>query len=458
MKKLEVNRIRLAPCRKQFSIMSGHRELSSLQRRWLLEDPVERGKRYYWRGLGVVCLVLLLGGSDLLPELPSDVIELADEASEACDVALEAPLESRCSDSMWTVCEEARMFWQNIPPRSDDVEKWSREEMARFLPHSYLCRLAFAAELVEMSAALSDKYGEKIWKVVPGIDWCGDLYCYPSYYPAYVYEEGFWRRIASHEAYPSKDFWRFRVYMSFAVWDYVRDSGIYAMCGITGQCFEANFRYTGYNPISFSTKVVLNSLFEDIARFVMAYDIWPIIGTAGLDRVIPNQFWAGGLDRDFRSSYRSIEQAPWFVSGADSEEVLLCQRALVAARVGQVGWEGDIDRCRSDAASCDGDLTSIRQYCESLAVLAEMERMWQLLPGVCAATQDLGTVDDECRRVALKICGVDVEEREGLDRFLKRRFYDIHNSACAIARPLEVHLGIEERVNNDRIHRTYYIL
>lgn len=83
--------------------MRKQQELSPLQKRWLREDPAERGKRYYWRGLGVVCLVLLLGGSDLLPELPSNVIELADEASEACDVALVAPLESRCSDSMWTV-------------------------------------------------------------------------------------------------------------------------------------------------------------------------------------------------------------------------------------------------------------------------------------------------------------------------------------------------------------------
>lgn len=434
--------------------MRKQQELSTLQKRWLLEEPVERGKRYYWRGLGVVCLVWLLAGSDPLPELPSNVIELADEASEACDVALDAPLESRCSDSMWTVCEEARMFWQNILPRSDDVEKWSREEIARFLPHSYLCRLAFAAELAEMSAALADKYGKRIWEVVPEIDWCENekRNCYPSYYPSYVYEEGFWRRLAPYEVYPSKDFWRFRVYMSFAVWDYVRDSGIYAMCGISGQCFQANFRYIG-TPISFSTKVVLNYLFADISRFIMAYDIWPTIGNTWRDRAIPEQFWPEGLDRDFRSSYRSVEQAPWVVSGADSEEVLLCQRALVAARVGQVEWEGDIDRCKSDAASCDGGLTSIQQYCESLAVLAEMERMWQLLPGVCAATQDLGTVDDECRRAALEICGVDVEEKEGLDRFLKRRFYDIHNSACAIARPLEVYLEIEEREDNDRIHR-----
>lgn len=435
--------------------MRRDQDLSTLQKKWLLEDPVERGKRYYWRGLGVVCLVLLLGGSDPLPELPSNVIDLADEASEACDVASEAPLESRCSDSMWTVCEEARMFWQNILPRNDDVEKWSREEIARFLPHSYLCRLAFAAELAEMSAALSDKYGKKIWEVVPEIDWCENenLNCYPSYYPAYVYEEGFWRRLTPYEVYPSKDFWRFRVYMSFAVWDYVRGGKIYAMCGITEQCFEANFRYTGNTPISFSTKAALNPLFGDISRFIMAYDIWPTIGTARRDRAISDQFWPEGLDRDFRSSYRSVEQAPWVVSRADSEEVLLCQRALVAARVGQVGWEGDIDRCKSDATSCDGDLASIRQYCESLAVLAEMERMWQLLPGVCAATQDLGTVDDECRRAALEICAVDVEEREGLDRYLKRRFYDIHNSACAIARPLEAYLGIEERVDSDRIHR-----
>ena len=435
--------------------MRKQQELSTLQKKWLLEEPVERSKKYYWRGLGVVCLVLLLGGSDPLPELPSNVIELADDASEICDVASEAPLESRCSDSMWTVCEEARMFWQNILPRSDDVRKWSREEIARFLPHSYLCRLAFAAELAEMSAILTDKYGEKIWEVIPEIDWCGNLNCYPSYFPASVYDEGFWRRIAPYEVYPSKDFWRFRVYISFAVWDYVRGGRIYAICGVPGQCFEANFRYTGDTLITFSTKAALNSLFEDISRFMMAYDIWPVIGTARRDRAIPDHFWPEGLDRDFRSSYRSVEQAPWVVSGADSEEVLLCQRALVAVRVGQVGWEGDIDRCKSEATSCDSDLASIRQYCESLAVLAEMERMWQLLPGVCAAVQDLGTVDDECRRAALEICGVDEEEREGLDRFLKRRFYDIHNSACAIARPLEAHLGIEEREDNDRIPRTY---
>lgn len=433
--------------------MKNQPELSTLQKKWLLEEPVERSKKYYWRGLGVVCLVLLLGGSDPLPELPSNVIELADDASEICEEAVESPLESECSESVWKACEEARIFWQAIPPRNDDINMWPEEEKARFLPHNYVCRVAHTAELAEISAVLEDKYGGEIWEKIPESDWCGNIDCYRIYYPASVYDEGFWRRIVPYEIYPSTDFWRFRVYISYASWSYSR-----------GDQFEdlraprqwidtiGDLKNDRNIPMSYSAKASIGSLFENISSLIQIYDIWPINNTAYSSQAMPRHFWP---ERLF-GNYRSVEQAPWVVSGADSEEVLLCQRALVAVRVGQVGWEGDIDRCRSEAASCDSDLASIRQYCESLAVLAEMERMWQLLPGVCAAVQDLGTVDDECRRAALEICGVDEEEREGLDRFLKRRFYDIHNSACAIARPLEAHLGIEEREDNDRIPRTYH--
>lgn len=421
--------------------MRKQQELSTLQKRWLLEEPAERGKRYYWRGLGVVCLVLLLGGSDPLPELPSNVIELADEASEICGEAVESPLESECSESVWKACEKARIFWQAIPPRNDDIDVWSVEEKARFLPHNYICRVAHTAELAEMSAVVEDKYGGEIWEKIPESDWCANIDCYRYYYPASVYDEGFWRRIVPYEVYPSTDFWRFRVYVSYASWDFGR--GVrFEDLRTSRQWIDAvgDLRDDRDIPMTYSTKASISSLFENISRLIRIYDIWPIQASP-LYEAMPRHFWP---ERLF-GSYRSIEQTPWVISEADSEEVLLCQRALVAARVGQVGWEGDIDRCKSDAAGCDGGLTSIRQYCESLAVLAEMERKWQLLPSVCAATQDLGTVDDECRRAALEICGVDEEEREGLDRFLKRRFYDIHNSACAIARPLEVYLESEQQ-------------
>lgn len=441
--------------------MRKQQELSPQPKRWLLEEPEERGKRYYWRGLGVVCLVLLFGVSEILPNLPVEASVLASEAIETCGESVDVPLESRCSELVWATCEEARMFWQRTSTQNGDWDEWSEENKTRFFMHDFFCRAAHMAELIELSAVLADKYGEK-----------------------------FWKEIYAEEEYVYNNFWRFRVFISYTPWAVLNYPSASQLTDTAGELesFSNSAGNTAsgindnnnnnncgvkwldrvlcrpLNEVSISSEAedIINDLLEIISRTVEFYDFGTVrTGPASrwdfeferADRLLIEAmygkgtvfYWPRGLFDGSSQVQENLKRTPWVVSGADSEKILLCQRALVAARVGQVGWEGDIDRCKSDAASCDGGLASIRQYCESLAVLAEMERMWQLLPSVCAAGQDLGTVDDECRRAALEICGVDEEEREGLDRFLKRRFYDIHNSTCAIARPLEAHLESEEQ-------------
>lgn len=431
--------------------MRRNQDLSTLQKKWLLEEPAERGKRYYWRGLGVVCLVLLFGVSEILPNLPAKASVLASEAIETCGEAVDVSLESRCSELVWATCEETRVLWQRTSTQNGNWDEWSEENKTRFFMHDFFCRVAHMAELIELAAVLADKYGEK-----------------------------FWKEIYTKEEYVYNNFWRFRVFISYTPWavlDYPRASQLTDTAGeLASFSNSAGNTASGIydnnncgakwldrvlcrplNEVSMSSGAedIINDLLEIISHNVEFYDF----GTgrtgpaSGWDFEFENEdrlrrieaiygkgtifYWPRGLFDGSSQVQETLKRTPWVVSGADSEEVLLCQWALVAARVGQVGWQSDIDRCKSDAASCDGDLAGIRQYCESLAVLAGMERMWQLLPGVCAAAEYLGTVDDECRRAALEICGVDVGEREGLDRFLKRRFYDIHNSACALARPLE---------------------
>lgn len=379
--------------------------------RWGAGMPMKRWKRYFWRGVAVVCLVLLFGIGSELPKLPYNVVALADETAKACDAAVGEP--SDCSTAAWKACEEATEYW--FATRSDSWRSWNRDDVARFLPQSFLCRAAHMAELAELGAVLADKYGNEFWEV--------------------IYE--------GLQGVPVEDnFWSFRVLMTYTPWvdfdlyPYPRESGSRVRKPRWLDAVE-------HGTVPQATLRTLNAVLASIADFTKKYDSWPsdlqngdIATQQETTERVSDLYGPPFLFQNL--SFMWIERwgTPWEIQGVDTQETALCKQALVSARTNQPGWKTEINDCTASVSACDSYLPQVRNYCRAIGILAETERMWQQLPGVCADTELTDTPNDTCRRAALEICRHGTEARSVLDWFPRTRFREIRHSACALATPL----------------------
>ena len=384
----------------------------SLDDRWGSGERMKRWKRYFGRGFTLAGLVLLFGVGSELPKLPSNVIAFADEAAIACDAAIREPLESDCSTTAWKTCEEALEYW--LAARSDSWPTWNREDVARFLPQSFLCRAAHMAELAELAAVLADKYGSEFWEVI---------------------YEGF-------QDVPVQDnFWSFRVLITYTPWvdfdiyPYPRESNLVRIP-----------RWLDTVPpgtVPVATLRTINAVLTNITDFTKIYDSWPSdlqsLDSATQQEIaerVSDFYWPPFLFQNLSFRWLELSATPWEIQGVDTQEVALCQKALVSVRTNQPGWKTEINECKASISACNDYPTHIRNYCRAIGTLADQERMWQKLPIVCSNTKPTSSPNDSCRRTARQICLHGRHARNDLDWFSRIRLTEIQDSACALSTPL----------------------
>lgn len=108
----------------------------------------------------------------------------------------------------------------------------------------------------------------------------------------------------------------------------------------------------------------------------------------------------------------------------------LCRQARKAVRERDLRSKEEIDSCLSEAVSC-GHSTN-RITCSPEAGAAEFELMWQALPAVCFAADDIAEQysSDSCRLAALTIC--DYKNISSADPWLGQ-LISMRDFACATA-------------------------
>ena len=93
-----------------------------------------------------------------------------------------------------------------------------------------------------------------------------------------------------------------------------------------------------------------------------------------------------------------------------AEVVRVCQDAMTAARLGDPMWRTGIQQCLASAEACGKDDDAERSFrgeCSEVALAADFESRWQMLPYVCLAAgkaTDMDSPDDPCREAAEELC------------------------------------------------------
>ena len=96
-------------------------------------------QRYLRRGIGVLCLFLLLGGLEATGKWPLAISQSVAFAEEVC-ANVESDVEQQsCPESLWEVCDIAQQL--------TDVDLFS--EQAKWRRYGFFCRAARVVELWE---------------------------------------------------------------------------------------------------------------------------------------------------------------------------------------------------------------------------------------------------------------------------------------------------------------------
>ena len=373
-----------------------------LEDRWDSKSFLTRRKRYIWRSLALIFLVLLFGTCSAPPSMPPWLTDSVESATKSCAEAIEAPQESRCSQAAWEACEGSRFWWETTRKSRIAVPRGGHEG-AIFYPKEFVCRAAHMAELAELAAVLADVYGDKFWVI-----------------------EG--------------DFWRFRFYMTYTPWSRV---DIYFPIG--SSAYYKNSRWlnqvSGNRGMPDSSVRALNFLLSHISAFTETYDSLPPakntseLELKAIEEDLASNHWPSNLFTSPNFKSNSLANIPWEIPESDSEVARYCRNALIAARTNRPGWETDIEQCISTISDCVNETPTVRSTCYSLSALAELELKWQNLPKTCANTNLTRSPDDTCRRAALDICRDPKATSQNLGRYLHRRLTDITEGACILANP-----------------------
>ncbi len=382
----------------------------SLDDRWTPALPMSKNKRYVWRSLAVVCMVLVFGACSITPSMSPWLAGLVENATETCEEAVELPLESRCSQAAWTACEDARVWWETAR-EGGAFKPGDGREGAIFYPKEFLCRSAHMAELAELAAILADTYGDEFWEI-------------------------------------DGDFWPFRFYMTYTPWEYLETYSLWCSSPLGYSCrvpppyyprYSLRARWLDYvwnsQGMSDSSVRLLNSLLSRVSEFTNTYDSLPFSKNIShqelrdIEDEIALAYWPGNLFRGTSIRSTNSQFRPWEIPGTDSGTAQQCRDALIDVRTNQPGWETNIELCKT----CPN--TPAESTCQALSVLAELEYKWQKLPKICANTQPTNSPDDSCHNAALDICTTSaINDTMGV--YLYRRLTDIIRGSCVLARPL----------------------
>lgn len=116
---------------------------------------------YFWRSVGVIILVLLVPANlphqpvTFTAELPFEVVQQMEEASETCRDARESG-ESSCAAEVWRSCHLASQTMDNFK---------GSPSLGGVRAMMYLCDLAVIADAGELASALATRYGDSYGKI-----------------------------------------------------------------------------------------------------------------------------------------------------------------------------------------------------------------------------------------------------------------------------------------------------
>lgn len=366
-----------------------------------------RGKRSgravrFRRVAGAVVLVLFMSvfwdlRADSAPravpvtaELSFEVVSQLNEAVGACrvDRGFEG---SSCAVEVWKSCHLAKQALDESGENLADGERSAA---------GFLCDAAVVADAGELASVLAFRYGEEYYRQ--------NLFYIPKFSgnPFNMFHDlvdlEFWVLDASPAGYP-KD----------AEKTDSNDIGV--------RLGGSSRNYPEYRAISPETVDKLRLLEDAIRDFFRPYRT--------LTRFTQETQSLGSVPE--------VGVNPWQVPDAEFLEAesgaeRLCRQARQAARENHLRWQQDVDSCLSEAASCQNRHSTNLMPCSPEAGAAEFERMWQELPDICVAADDITAQysSDSCRSAALAIC--DYRHISPNDNWLGQ-LISMRDFACATA-------------------------
>ena len=242
-----------------------------------------------------------------------------------------------------------------------------------------LCSAAFTAEVVELASVLAASYRGRYYResrsIVDEERWIDDygLFGGPTRFRGDL-----------------RDFADFRHYIETGDWTYASE--------ITP---DLNEEYALADYVSEAAYAVIKPLLKVLGRNVRYYSL-------RYSSMLPAEFDAGAVIRSAQQEERISEGVGISIGGLPSspEDIsALCYDAVYAARISRNGWRDDIESCMAAAEGCVEIQGDQSERCRGMSVVAReagLELMWQLLPAVCASSEDIVyyNPDDTCRRAA----------------------------------------------------------
>ena len=366
-----------------------------------------RGKRsgraaWFRRVAGAVVLVLFMSvfldlRADPSPrvvhvtaELSFEVVSQLDEAVGACraDKGFEG---SSCAVEVWKSCHLAK---QALEESGQSLANGKRNAAG------FICDAAVVADAGELAKVLAFRYGEEYYRQ--------NLFYIPKFSgnPFNMFHDlvdlEFLILHASSAGYP-------------------KDADLFDSYYIGVRLGSSSRNYPKYRAISPETVDKLRLLEDAIWDFFRPYRT--------LKRFTQATQSLGSVPE--------VGANPWLEPDAEfldteSGAERLCRQARQAARESHLRWQQDVDSCLSEAVSCQNRHSTHRALCSLEAGAAEFERMWQELPDICAAADDITEEysSDSCRTAALAVC--DYRHISPNDRWLGQ-LISMKDFACATA-------------------------
>ena len=317
------------------------------------------------------------------PDLTVEAAELVGVAVEACRGAAVDPFGSGCVGAVWEVCYGVRSDIEKIRMAMGDrwdalgSEQNSYYSSAFYYIRDTICGEAFTAEIVELGSVLVAKYGDRYYREINSIrgeqGWVND------------YQSGSAIRFTGD----LRDFADFRHFIDRKKWLF-NDRKI---LGLEEFDLSEDISAAAYDRIV----PLLEVLSTSVNSYSLDFAFEPPAGFDA-DEVLKS---VSEKEKVIESLEISIAVSP---NGPDDIKNL-CNSAIYAARINRKNWQNYVDNCTIAAEGCvetygDGD-----ELCDEISRLAReagLERMWQLLPAVCASSEDIVyyNPDDTCRRAA----------------------------------------------------------
>ena len=345
-----------------------------------------RIKLLIFAGGGVVIVLITLLVTVWLvsrPELSSDTVRKIDKAKEVCSLAVDASDGSACSHEVWKTCHISRAF-------SEEQNELRTNKY--FEASMYICDLAVLADAGELASVLARRYEKDFERtgLYPPLDAInsrgGFLVADTTLNRSFILFHDLvnFEFVILHETSPSPS-------DPFLQNHIAQNRSELADSYTWPPLYRENrVKYSIYYNFSPETKKILRSLTNSVANF---FDEFRGIGSLSATGVNPK---VG--ENPWRHNATEISELPDIVER-------ICYEARVAIRVESYELPKNINNCLLADEFCRHAWPAFKLECSLAAGTAEFENMWQSLPDICSAANEITEAGhDECRDAALAVC------------------------------------------------------